>query len=282
MKTAVLGMGRMGRALGTRLLDTGHHVTVWNRTPGRAGDLIERGATEAPDPVAATDGTDVVLSSLADDKAVLAVLAPDDQPLVAPGTTPVVDMSTVSPATARHLGELFEASFVASPIMGGPAALADGQAALAVAGPEVTVARLESLWSSISGRLAPCGADPGRAQVVKLINNYLLMAGVATLADIVAVAQAAGFDREFLVTMLGLTPTVAPALHNRVEDIVGGDHRGWFSTALGAKDVALFAEAARASGVEVPLADAVLQRYQAAVHAGLGDADIGAVVELLR
>src|SRR2546426_12770067 len=51
MDIAVLGMGRMGRALAGRLLEGGHRVTVWNRTKGKAGELVAAGAPhEAPGP----------------------------------------------------------------------------------------------------------------------------------------------------------------------------------------------------------------------------------------
>lgn len=61
MKTAVLGMGRMGRALASRLLDTDHHVTVWNRTRGPADELTARGVTEAADPRA--EGVEIPLAA---------------------------------------------------------------------------------------------------------------------------------------------------------------------------------------------------------------------------
>ena len=47
MEIAVLGMGHMGRALAGRLLDGGHQVKVWNRSKGRAGEVVSEGAREA-------------------------------------------------------------------------------------------------------------------------------------------------------------------------------------------------------------------------------------------
>ncbi|MGZ4200281.1 MAG: NAD(P)-binding domain-containing protein, partial [Thermoleophilia bacterium] len=56
MKVAYLGMGRMGRLTAAHILAAGHELTVWNRTPGRAAELVERGAHEAPDIAAAVTG----------------------------------------------------------------------------------------------------------------------------------------------------------------------------------------------------------------------------------
>jgi len=76
MRIAVLGMGRMGHAIAGRLLEGGHQVTVWNRSPGKADDLAGNGATDRSDrpASAAVDGAEVVITSLSDDAAVRAVV----------------------------------------------------------------------------------------------------------------------------------------------------------------------------------------------------------------
>ena len=249
MRTVVLGMGRMGRALAARLIDTGHDVTVWNRTPGRADEVLRRGAREVTAPAEALAGgdVDVVCSSLADDAAVLGVLAPGGVALWGPGGPPLVDTSTTAPATARRLADLYGGNFVASPVLGSPQALAAGQATLAIAGPDDVVGRLEPLWTSITSMPRRFGTDPGRAQVVKLLNNYLLMAGIAALAEAVAAGEAAGLGADELSALFAGLATVAPALRNRIDDIVGGDHGGWFSTVLAAKDVGLLVESSAAT-----------------------------------
>src|ERR1700742_1518815 len=104
MRVTVLGMGNMGRAFASRALDRGHHVTVWNRTAGKASDLVTRGATEissVPDAVARADATLVVL---ADDDAVLDVCVGIDGAMasVANGSV-LANISTVAPDTAREL-----------------------------------------------------------------------------------------------------------------------------------------------------------------------------------
>lgn len=73
MQVSVLGMGRMGRAIAGRLLGGGHQVTVWNRSPGRADELVASGAAEAASVDEAVGGADVVITMLADDSAALQV-----------------------------------------------------------------------------------------------------------------------------------------------------------------------------------------------------------------
>ncbi|MET8334187.1 NAD(P)-dependent oxidoreductase [Streptosporangium canum] len=307
MRVSVLGMGNMGRAAALRLLGRGHAVRVWNRTPGKASEVIDAGAAEASSPAEAARDADAVLMSLADDRAVREVMARLAESGSGPGSgsgsgsgpgsgsgsgsgpgsvsgAPVVaDMSTVSPDTSRALAGLAPGGrFVAAPIIGGPQTVVDGQAMGLLGGERGLVDRLGPVWQDLFAVQWYCGDDPGSALTYKLLNNYLLMSGVAIVAEAVAAGQAAGLDEAMLKDFLLRWPTVAPALHNRLDDILHGDHRGWFATRLGAKDVRLIAEVAESKGLRLPIARLVEQRYEEAAGHGWNDSDITAVVELLR
>jgi 3-hydroxyisobutyrate dehydrogenase-like beta-hydroxyacid dehydrogenase len=199
------------------------------------------------------------------------------------GGAVLVDMSTVAPATTRMLAEAAgPAHMVAAPVMGAPEALRTGSATLLVGGEPDLVERLTWLWEDLSTARRWTGADPGTATTVKLLANYLLMAGVVTLSEAVVTGQAAGIDDGTLRELFATLPVVAPALRNRLDDLLDGDHAGWFSVALGAKDVRLAEELAGSLGVALPVARAVGARYEALIGRGDGDLDIAGVVELLR
>jgi len=280
MDGAVLGLGRMGRALAGRLLGAGHHVTVWNRTPGRAGSLTEHGAVEAESIDQAVAGQQFALASLSGDDAVRQVLLPDDQPRTGLDGV-VIDCSTVSPALSRDEAGCYPGRFVACPIAGAPHAVEAGTALLIVGGAPDAVRAVEPVLSGLSESRRCAGDDPGMAAVIKLLNNYLLLAGVAVLAEAVATAQASGFAEADLRDLLDDLPVVAPGLKNRIDGLLGADHEGWFSVDLGSKDLELFAALA-AGGGRPGLLDAVKARYREASALGLGDRDVTAVVETLR
>jgi 3-hydroxyisobutyrate dehydrogenase-like beta-hydroxyacid dehydrogenase len=284
MRLAVLGMGRMGHALAERLLGDEHEVTVWNRSPHKADDLVAKGARDAATPASAAEGTEAAFTSLTDDAAVLSVVTGPNGVAAALGDGVLVDLSTVSPETTADLGEAVGGRLLASPILGSPKAVASGEAGYLIGGPRRLYDRLAPAYGVLAeaGRRVYVGEDPRVATTLKLLSNYLLMAGIATLAEAVATAQAVGLPDELIRDYFGQLPLVAPALRNRLDDIVSGDHAGWFSTTLGAKDVRLAEGLARSHGVLLPIADAVKQRFEEAAAEGLADADIGAVVELSR
>jgi 3-hydroxyisobutyrate dehydrogenase-like beta-hydroxyacid dehydrogenase len=101
VKVAFCGLGKMGVPMAARLLDAGHEVTVWNRTSGRAGELVEHGAAEAASPAEAATGAEAVITMLADPPAVAAVVAGVAETITAGAT--LVEMSTIGPAAVRSL-----------------------------------------------------------------------------------------------------------------------------------------------------------------------------------
>jgi 3-hydroxyisobutyrate dehydrogenase-like beta-hydroxyacid dehydrogenase len=286
MWVAVLGMGRMGHALAERLISGGHTLTVWNRTLGKADDLLAQGARQAATPAEAAAGSELTLTSLADDGAVRSVMmGPDGAAAgLGDGRGVLADASTVSPQTTAQLSEVASGQFLASPILGSPMAVLGGEATYLIGGPRTHHHRARPVYETLAdeNHRRYVGEDPTVPSTLKLISNYLLLSGIATLAEGVATAQAAGLDDALIRGYFSRLPLVAPGLRNRLDDIISGDHRGWFPTTLGAKDVRLAEEMARFHGLQLPLADAVKRRYEEAMTNGWADADIAAVVELVR
>jgi 3-hydroxyisobutyrate dehydrogenase-like beta-hydroxyacid dehydrogenase len=314
MDIAVLGMGRMGRALAGRLLEGGHRLTVWNRTKGRAGELVSAGApseapgpgaspwpsgrapSEAPGPGAspwpsgrareaesvadAVRGVEVAITSLANDDAVRAVALGELRSSIDEATT-YVDSSTVSPKLSGELAEAFP-RFAAMPILGSPAAVRAGQATFLVGGKPEVVDGLAPVLSSLSESVRRYDTAPP-ALTAKLASNLLLLAGVVALAESFAVGRSGGLSDDQLRDLLGNSPLVAPGLKNRFEGVLAGSmEEPWWTTVLGAKDAGLAVGAAREAGVELPEAQVVRQLYEKAASLGLADADIVAVANLCR
>ena len=284
MRLAVLGMGSMGHAVAERLLGGGHAVTVWNRTPHKADDLVAKGVREAATPAGAAEATEATFASLADDDAVRTVVTGAGGVAAGLGDGVLIDASTVSPETTAQINEAVSGRLLASPILGAPAAVISGEAAYLIGGPREFYERLRPAYEALAeqGRRRYVGDDAKVATTLKLLSNYLLMSGIATLAEAVAAAQAVGLADDLIRDYFAQLPLVAPALRNRLDDIVSGDHDGWFSTTLGAKDLRLAEDLARSHRVRLPLAEVVKRRYEQAAAEGWANADIAAVVELVR
>jgi 3-hydroxyisobutyrate dehydrogenase len=280
MDVAVLGMGRMGRALAGRLLEGGHRVTVWNRSKGKAREVVAAGAREVGSVADAVEGVDVALTSLANDDAVRAVALGELRSSIGDGTI-YADSSTVSPGLSAELAEAFRGRFLAMPVLGSPAAVSAGQAVFLAGGDAGVVDRLGPVISSLSDTVRRYDSAP-LAIAAKLATNLLLLSEVVALAESFAVGRSGGLGDDQLRDLLGTSPMLPPGLKNRFEDVLGGSQEGWWTTVLGAKDAGLALDVAREGGVELPVATVVKHRYEQAASAGLDDADIAAVTELYR
>ncbi len=283
MRIAVLGLGRMGCALADRLLEGGHEVVVWNRSPGKAADLSDAGAKEVRTIREAVAPVDVVVTILADDEAVRHVALGDGGVVAALAPDSIyVDCSTVSPALSRELAGAAGADrFVALPVLGAPSAVRSGAAGYLAGGRDDVVARIGPMLASLSETVRHYPA-PSLALAAKLATNLVLLAGATTLAESFAVGRAGGLGDDQLRDLLAESPMVAPGLRNRFDGILTGEHESWWSNALGAKDAGLAAALAREAGIDVPVAEAVHSRFDEAAGSGLADADIATVGRLYR
>src|SRR5689334_10636864 len=106
-RLAFIGLGAMGSRLARRLLDARHPVAGYNRTPSKARELEAAGLKLADSPRAAAEGAAVVFSMVTDDAALRAVALGRDGIVTGLGRGAVwAEMSTVSPAITRELGDL--------------------------------------------------------------------------------------------------------------------------------------------------------------------------------
>jgi 3-hydroxyisobutyrate dehydrogenase-like beta-hydroxyacid dehydrogenase len=283
MRVTVLGLGNMGRAFASRALERGHQVTVWNRSAGRSGDLVTRGATEISSVPEAVALADVTLVVLADDEAVLNVCLGIDGALasVARGAV-LANISTVSPDTARELATAGpEDAVLDSPVMGSPASIAEGGGRFLIGGPADTVRRLDRLWSDIGAGYTHCG-PPGSGALMKLMSNLQLVIGVAALSEAVATARRHGIDDDLLRTVFAESVVVSPASRLRLDAVLSDDHAGWFSPTLARKDVRLATGLAEAKGVPVQVGPAVENLLTTVIKAGGSWTDFAAVIEALK
>ncbi len=281
MKIAVLGLGNMGQALSERLLQGGHHVTVWNRSQGRAGPVLDLGATQADTPADAVAAAEVVITSLANDDAVREVALGEGGILTAIGDRTYADCSTISPGLSAELGNAFD-SFVALPILGAPQAVRSGDAVYLAGGESESIDGMRPVLATLT-RTVKHYPRPEMASSAKLASNLLLLSGIASLAEAFTVARAGGFDDEQLFDLFAGSALVAPGLKNRFEAILESDGPTWWTTQLGAKDVRLATEFVDSAGTAtLRLAPVLRDLYQAAADSGLRDDDVAFVARLYR
>jgi len=215
----------MGAAIARRLVDTGHGVTAWNRTPDRAVDL---GCDVAATPARAVAGADLVVVMVTDAAAVEAVLA-EAAPALRPGAV-VAQMSTIGPDEVRLTADKLAVPLLDAPVGGSVGAAAAGTLTIFVGGPREVVDAVAPVLVHL-GTIRYCG-PVGAAAATKLVVNTAMLTALCALRDTLAIADAVGVDREAALDVLAAGPLAAAVGRAAATGAA-------FSIGLAAKDLGL-------------------------------------------
>ena len=273
MKLGFVGLGKMGSAMATRLLDAGHSLVVFNRT---RKDFDPRACVAAR--AVETLESEVVISMLADDAAVDAVWSG----LELPASAIHLNMATVSVALARRFAARHK-RYVAAPVFGRPAAAAKGELDIIAAGPQDALSKCQVLFGVLGKQTFVVGEEPAQANAVKIARNFLLSTVIEGLGEAVALARALGVPAEKFVEIITRTSLAAPAYKSYGKLMVERAYEpAQFNMELGLKDVELALATAREAGVLLPSAELVRDNLRQAIDAGHARKDWAALAEYLR
>jgi 3-hydroxyisobutyrate dehydrogenase-like beta-hydroxyacid dehydrogenase len=281
---AFVGLGQMGRARAQRLGEGGFPLRVWNRTRARAEGLPQAAVCASPRDAAA--GADLVVTSLADDRAVReVVLGPDGVLAGLPRGGVHVGTSTISLRLAGELADAHGAagaSFVASPVLGRPDAAARGELWLHSGGEAQAVERA----APVLARLGQGRIDLGtarQAMLAKLLANFMLAGTIELLAEATTLGEKGGLVPATLVDLLTRTLFGSPVVKGYGGRIASGQFKpAGFAVRLGLKDVELALEASHDLQAPLPVAGVARDHLIAALAHGRGDWDWGALATAVR
>jgi len=258
MKIGFLGLGNMGAGIAANLIKAGHDTLVWNRSAAKADPLLGLGARLTVTPRQCASGRDVVITMLADDAALHAVIQGEDGLMAGLGATGLhVSMSTISVATAERLKIDHAAHgqrFVSAPVFGRPEAAAAAKLFVVAAGEEADLQKVAPIFAAISQRVFKLGADPAAANLVKLCGNFMILAAVEAMGEAMTLAAKGGVQRSQLLEVLTGSLFDVPLYRNYGAMLAEQRFMpAGFAAPLGLKDMRLAAQAADTLRVPMPL-----------------------------
>ena len=279
MRVGICGTGKMGSAIGERLMEEGRQVSVWNRTAERAQPLLNQGVDFADTPAALAASCEAVISMVIDDNAIAAVYEGEGGLLSADlGGKLIIDMSTILPETsARVAAGVRERSgrFVECPVGGSVQPARNGQLLGLAGGEAADVDAARPLLEQLCRRLDHVG-PVGAGAAMKLAVNLPLVVYWAAVGEALAIADSAGIDLAQAADILGDTSgtiKVAPGRLPGIAEAVWGDApaASTFSLAAMAKDLSLMSDVAAGRQIAAPVVDAARDAYDDAVADDWGD-----------
>lgn len=284
IRVSLLGLGSMGMAMATRLLEQGFDVDVWNRSPKEIGDLLDKGARKV-DLVGALQN-DFFVSMLSNDAASLEVFSDENLAKAKPGSIHL-NMSTLSPTASKTLAQRHESAglgYVAAPVLGRPAAILNGKLLIVAAGKASDVAAAAAVFDKVSAQHWNVGEDHSQSMLVKLGVNYNLIHALQAIGESVALVESGGVDPNTFIEIITHTAFTGAAYTGYGPMIVNRNYTPpGFSIALGLKDVKLVEDAAADLDLKLPVAGVLRGLFESALEdPELRDLDWSAIAELTR
>jgi 3-hydroxyisobutyrate dehydrogenase-like beta-hydroxyacid dehydrogenase len=276
-----VGAGRMGHALVSRLLLSGHEVAVYNRTREKAADLADLGATIV-DSVAELADRDIVFTMVAGSSDVEQVVeALLSRPDLQPGL--IIDSTTISPAAGEEIRARAAqrgTAMLAAPVSGNPKVAASGRLTIAASGP-VEAWELARPYLELLCRKVTYVGEGESARLVKVCHNLMLGVVAECMAEITVLAEKGGVSRAALWEFMNDSVMGSVFTRYKTPAYVNLDFTPTFTPALLLKDFHLGFEAARPAHVSMPVIAAAEQVVQSLEGIKGNEVDFAALIELV-
>jgi len=281
---AVFGTGLMGAPIAERLLAAGYKVVVWNRSPEKTTALQAKGALVADTPAQAIKSAQLLITWLADQKAIQEVLFPAERASLLAGKT-ILQMATIGPSHSRSLEDAAHAhgaDYLEAPVLGSIPEAQKGTLLVMVGASEAQFARFEPLLRVFSEQPMLIG-PVGQAAAMKLAFNQLIAGLTASFSLSLGLVQAEGVRVEQFMDMLRDSALYAPTFDKKLLRMLERDYSNPnFPVRHLLKDADLFLDAAAEHGLIGECLQGVRDTVAIALAKGLADADYSAINEVIH
>jgi 3-hydroxyisobutyrate dehydrogenase len=281
MKIGIAGIGKMGNAIGSRLLGLGHSVSIWNRTPNKTTGLVNAGAHLAATPKLLAESVDVVLTLLTNEAALDEVYSGPHGLLSGAVSQKIfIDMSTVKPAKPKEMAlraNAVGAVYLECPVGGSVGPAKEGKLLGFVGGDSADVEKIKPLLDQLCKRVEHVGPY-GAGSTVKLAVNLPLMVYWQTLGESLSLVESLGIDPTRMIDILADSSggpnmlkvrgaMIAQTLSQKKSDQVT------VSVATMRKDMRAMIDQAQVNQRQLPLTSLALSQFNTAAETGLDDKD---------
>ena len=275
------GIGIMGSGMASNLVTKGHQVTVWNRTKAKAEAIKGAEVADSLEELAAA--VDIIMICVSDSPDVVAVVEGGLLSGLREGQL-IVDHSTISPAVTRNLADRVAAKgvgWVDAPVSGGSEGAVKGTLSTMVGSSVEDFDRIRPYLESYSTTITHVG-PVGSGQLVKLVNQILVVGNQMAVSEALLFAKRAGLDLEATLNAVKGGAAGSWMLANRGPQMIADDWRPGFTIDLQQKDLRLVLDAADDHGTPLPATGLIFQLYRALQASGHGQEGNHALIKALE
>lgn len=292
MRITFIGLGNMGAPMARNLIKAGHAVTVFDLNHSAVTSLVEAGARAAGSPAEAAREAEFVVTMLPAAAHVEAALTGLQGVLNGvPKGVPIVDSSTIDPASARRLAEKAAAHgnpFADAPVSGGTGGAAAGTLTFMVGADEALFKQTQPVLQAMGQNIVHCGGT-GTGQVAKICNNLLLAISMIGVSEAMSLGASLGIDPKVLAGIINTSSgrCWSADTYNPYPGIVetapaSRGYTGGFGVDLMLKDLGLATDAAKGAHQPLMLGAVAQQLYQMWSQQGQGKLDFSSIIQLYQ
>jgi 3-hydroxyisobutyrate dehydrogenase len=281
----IAGLGRMGDAMGRRLLAADRPIAVWNRTASKSIGLSALGACAAATPTALASRVATTISTVTDDAAANVLYLGENGLLAGDvGGKLFVEMSTLTPGAVRALaGRCLEkgARFVAAPVLGTTWHVERGELVVLASGSAADIDAAREVFEPLARKVLHLG-DIGASSAMKLAVNLVLGIYLEGLSEAFTLASREGVTLDAILDVMAASPLANQLLTVKRPIFEGASLPVAFDIRSMRKDLESAIATASARGLSLPAASASSNLLAGGIAAGWGHRDIGELPKFFR
>lgn len=282
-----VGLGAMGYPMAGHLVESGHDVTVFNRTT----EVAERFVAQHPDarlahsPAEATTDADAGFLIVGNDDSVRSVaLGPDGALAGLPDGSLLIDHTTASATVAHELANAAASKNIGvldAPVSGGEAGAQNGVLTIMCGGTEDTFERADA-WMQSYGKTRTLIGDTGAGQTTKMVNQLAIAGLLQGLAEAVNLGVAAGLDMDRVLQTITDGAAGSWQMSNRAKTMVEDQFDFGFASEWMVKDLRIALAEAERLGAPTPVASLVASYYDELIANGEARSDTSVLIRRLN
>ncbi len=274
MKIGWIGIGVMGSSMCGHLINAGHELYIYTRTPGKADNLLAKGAKWCDSPKEVAQNCDMVFSIVGFPPDVESVLLSEQGVLSgAKSGTVIVDMTTSSPALAKKIYAMakeMSISALDAPVSGGDVGAREATLAIMVGGDKATFDHVKPLFEIMGKNISYMG-EAGAGQHTKMCNQILIAGTMIGTVESLLYAHRMGMDMDEVINVIGKGAASSWSINNLGRRIAKNDFNPGFYIKHFVKDMGIALAEAQRMNLSLPGLAMAHQFYVAAKAMGFGN-----------
>jgi len=284
MKLGFIGLGAMGKPMVKRLAAASHEVFVYDVSSSAVDELTKLGAHGCTSPREVAKRAEMTLLSLPNSAIVALVVAGEEGVFsgAEEGHT-IIDLSSVDPKSTRSLAAEADKKgidYMDAPVSGGVSGAEAGTLTIMLGARATSVEKVMSVLSLLGKKIVHVG-DVGAGDAVKIVNNLLLGANMAALAEALVLGKKLGLEASTMSEIIGQGSGKSYVLEAKMEKfIMKGNFKPGFAVDLQYKDLGLAVDAAKEAKMPLPMTNQALQLFEMARAKGYGNEDMSSVIKV--